>query len=328
MATLNKKRVKVKDCRKLLEEYVEKDISATNPVKLNFQGIGNKDVYNITAPFEEGGFNLIAGRVESRNSEHSFVMFFTELNGQWVPHATAPVLTLQDPFYSRIGGELILGGVEISPHPTLENILNYRTVFYKGRRITELKRFFTGPDGMKDLRLIELEDGSIGIFTRPQGEKGGRGKIGFTSIASLDHLTIEVIKNTPLMTEQFIETEWGGANEAHLLSNGLIGILGHIACFDVLGDRHYYPMVFSLYPRTGEYSEIELIACRSCFLPGPAKRTDLVDVVFSGGLIRNKDQTADLYTGISDAEAHRITISDPFIKFEKLGASLDESLSL
>jgi hypothetical protein len=169
---------------------------------------------------------------------------------------------------------------------------------------------------MKDIRLLELEDGSIGIFTRPQGKKGGRGKIGFSCIASLDHLTIEVIENTPLLTEQFTETEWGGANEAHLLSNGLIGILGHIACFDEQGDRHYYPMVFSLNPVTGEYSEIELIARRSCFLPGPAKRKDLVDVVFSGGLIRNKDQTADLYTGISDTEAHRITIPDPFITFE------------
>jgi hypothetical protein len=182
---------------------------------------------------------------------------------------------------------------------------------------------------MKDLRLVELEDGSIGIFTRPQGEKGGRGKIGFTCIASLDHLTIEVNENTPLLSEQFTETEWGGVNEAQLLSNGLIGLLGHIACFDEQGDRHYYPMVFSLNPKTGEYSGIELIARRSCFLPGPAKRTDLVDVVFSGGLIRNKDQTsADLYAGISDTEAHRITIPDPFIKFEKLGASLNESLSL
>jgi hypothetical protein len=326
MATLNKNRVK--DCGILLEEYIQKDISTMNPTRLNFQGIGNNDVYNITAPFEEGGLNLIGGRVESRDSEQSQVIFFTELNGQWVPHAAAPVLTLQDPFYTRIGGELILGGVEIFPHPIIENSLSYRTVFYKGRCITELKRFFTGPGGMKDLRLVELEDGSIGIFTRPQGIIGGRGKIGFTCIASLDNLSIEVIENTPILSEQFTDTEWGGVNEAHLLSNGLIGILGHIACFDEQGDRHYYPMVFSLNPITGEYSEIELIACRSCFLPGPAKRTDLVDVVFSGGLIRNNDQTADLYTGISDAEAHRITILDPFIKFEKLGASLNESLSL
>jgi hypothetical protein len=326
VATLNKNRMK--DCGKLLKEYVQKDISTINPTKLMFQGIGNNDVYNITAPFVDGGFNLIGGRVESRDSEHSQVIFFAELNGQWMPHASAPVFTMQDPFYTRIGGELILGGVETYPHPTLANSLTYRTVFYKGRCITELKHFFTGPGGMKDLRLVELEDGSIGIFTRPQGEKGGRGKIGFTCIATLDLLTIEVIENSPLLAEQFTETEWGGANEAHLLSNGLIGILGHIACFDELGDRHYYPMVFSLNPITGEYSEIELIARRSRFLPGPAKRMDLVDVVFSGGLIRNKDQTADLYTGISDAEAHRITIPDPFIKFEKLGASLNESLSL
>lgn len=29
---------------------------------------------------------------------------------------------------------------------------------------------------MKDVRLVELADGRVGIFTRPQGEKGAGGK--------------------------------------------------------------------------------------------------------------------------------------------------------
>jgi hypothetical protein len=317
-----------KSCLDLLEEYLQKDSAASNPMKLNFHREKDKDVYNITAPFEVEGVSIIAGRVESRDSEQSQVIFFVESEGQWVPYENAPVFNLQDPFFTRISGELIIGGVEILPHPTLVDSLTYRTVIYKGNRITELKRFFSGPDGMKDLRLIELKDGSIGVFTRPQGEKGGRGKIGFTNIASLDQLSLEVIKHTPLLAEQFIDTEWGGANEAHLLANGLIGVLGHIACFDDIGDRHYYPIVFSLNPITGEHSEIELITTHSNFLPGPAKRTDLIDVVFSGGLLRNKDQTVDLYVGTSDAEAHRITIPDPFIKFEKLTVNLNESMAV
>jgi len=101
------------------------------------------------------------------------------------------------------------------------------------------------------------------------------------------------------------------------LANGWIGVLGHIACFDGEGNRHYYPMVFVFNPDTLEFSEMEIIATRSDFLAGPAKRSDLADVVFSGGLIRKPDGTAELYAGTSDAEAQKITMADPFGKFER-----------
>ncbi len=310
-----------KTCSTLLREYMEKDQPALEPTKLVFRGVGGKDVYNITAPFEDEGKMVIAGRVEPRDSEHSTIVFFVERDGAWVPLEGAPVLQLQDPFFSRIHGELVLGGVQIFPHPTIPDALGWRTVFYKGSRIAELQPFFSGPDGMKDIRLIELRDGTVGIFTRPQGEKGGRGKIGFFRIASLADLTLELIEQTPVLEGQFTDEEWGGANEAHLLSNGLVGVLGHIACFDEQGDRHYYPMVFTYNPETGEHSDIELIAVRSKFLPGASKRPDLADVVFSGGLVRKPDGTADLYAGIGDAEAHRLTIADPFAKYEKEDAA-------
>ncbi|MEQ7051507.1 DUF1861 family protein [Paenibacillaceae sp. P-4] len=307
----------VKTCEILLQEYMAHKPLAQNAEKLSFTGVGDKDVYNITAPFEDAGELVIAGRVESRDSEFSEVRFFVERNGEWAPREGAPTFELQDPFQTRFGGELVLGGVQIYPHPTQENALMWRTVFYKGKSIAELKPFFKGPDGMKDLRLVELQDGSVGVFTRPQGEKGGRGKIGFARVNRLEDLSIELVNNTPLLDGQFIDEEWGGANEAHLLSNDRIGVLGHIANFDAQGDRHYYPMVFVLDPATGKYSDIKLIAVRDKFLPGAAKRTDLVDVVFSGGLVRNGDGTAVLYAGISDAEAHRLTIDDPFQEFEQ-----------
>lgn len=170
---------------------------------------------------------------------------------------------------------------------------------------------------MKDLRLIELKDGTVGILTRPQGQKGGKGKIGWITISSLDELSVDIINNAPLLENQFIDEEWGGANEPHLLTNGLVGILGHIASFDDKGNRHYYPMVFALNPETSAFSKMKLIATRNQFLPGPSKRPDLVDVVFSGGLIRKSDGSADLYAGISDAEAQKITIMDPFLSYEQ-----------
>jgi hypothetical protein len=303
-------------CEQLLEEFTSK-AQPTNPEKIIFSGIGENDVYNISAPFEDAGELVIAGRVESRDSEHSKVYFFVERNGEWVPRENAPVLELQDPFYTRIAGELVLGGVQIFPHPTNTGQLGWRTVFYKGQSIAGLQEFAKGPDGMKDLRLVELKDGSIGVLTRPQGEKGGRGKIGWARIASLAELTIDVVNEAPLLEDQFIDEQWGGANEPHLLANGLVGVLGHIASFDEEGNRHYYPMVFVLDPETGAFSDMELIATRSHFLPGPSKRQDLVDVVFSGGLVRKQNGTADIYAGISDAEAQKITIVDPFLQYEE-----------
>nr|WP_284236944.1 DUF1861 family protein [Paenibacillus glycanilyticus] len=307
----------VKTCSTLLNEYQEKASTIDNPVKLTFSGVGSKDVYNITAPFQIDGVTVIAGRVESRDSEHSEIHFFVEQNGTWLPKEGAPVFTLQDPFFTFIHGELVLGGVEIFPHPTKENALMWRTVFRKGKSLNELTPFFTGPDAMKDLRLVELASGEIGVFTRPQGDKGGRGKIGFSKVSSLEDVTVQLVNDTPLLADQFIDAEWGGANELHVLNNGLVGVLGHVACFDEAGDRHYYPMVFAVNPLTGAHSDMELIAVRADFLPGETKRPDLADVVFSGGLGRHLDGSADLYAGISDAEAHRVTIRDPFLKFEQ-----------
>lgn len=312
------KQKEAKTCATLLREYQQSKTTVRSSEKLTFIGVGDKDVYNITAPFEDEGEPVIAGRVESRDSEYSEIIFFVERNGTWIPREGAPVFALQDPFHTEIAGELVFGGVQIYPHPNLtkEHIFSWRTVFYKGNTIAELKPFFTGPCGMKDLRLVELIDGNIGVFTRPQGEKGGRGKIGFTRISSLNDLTLEVIDEAPLLEGQFIDEDWGGGNEIHLLNNGLLGILGHFACYDTKLNRHYYSMVFVLDPETCEFSDIRLIAVRDEFLPGVSKRPDLKDIVFSGGLVRNSDGTANLYVGLSDAEAHHMTMADPFIPFE------------
>lgn len=310
------KKGNVKTCEQLLEEFSSR-VQPASPEKIVFTGIGDKDVYNITAPFEDEGEQVIAGRVESRDSEHSSVYFFVKRDGEWTPREGAPVFELQDPFFTKISGELVLGGVQIFPHPINAGQLGWRTVLYKGSSISDLQEFAKGPDGMKDLRLVELADGSIGVLTRPQGDNGGRGKIGWTRISSLNELTIVVINEAPLLKGQFIDEEWGGANEPHLLANGLIGVLGHVASFDEEGDRHYYPMVFALDPQTGEISDMELIATRSNFLPGASKRPDLVDVVFSGGIVRKPDGTAEIYAGISDAEAQKITIADPFLQYEQ-----------
>lgn len=284
--------------------------------KIKFNGVGTRDVYNITAPFESAGKTVIGGRVENRDEEYSELMFFEEQDKVWLPVADSASFKLQDPFFTRINGELIVGGVEVAVVPGTEDKLTWRTNFYRGKDIYELTPFFQGPEHMKDIRLVELKDGRIGVFTRPQGEKGGRGKIGYAEVDKLEDLNEQIILDAKLFN-QFTDEEWGGANEIHLLKNGKLGVLAHIACFSDKGkNRHYASSAFMYDPETEKYSEMKMIACRDLFSPGVAKRPDLEDVVFSGGLKREGNGKAVLYAGIGDAEAHWLEIDDPFIEWE------------
>ncbi|MBI2363202.1 MAG: DUF1861 family protein, partial [Elusimicrobia bacterium] len=87
--------------------------------KVRFAGVGDRDVYNPTAPFETEfrgkKVSVLAARVEPRESEASEVVFFRESRGAWRPLPGAPVLGLQDPFVTKVGGELVVGGVETFP---------------------------------------------------------------------------------------------------------------------------------------------------------------------------------------------------------------------
>jgi hypothetical protein len=307
--------IKYKDALQEFQNSLNQDEYKTD--KLNFVGVGDRDVYNITAPFLSAGIKVIAGRVEARDSEQSEIVFFEEKDGTWAPIDGSMSFQLQDPFFTMIKGELVIGGVEIYPRPGgTEGQLSWRTIFYKGTDIYHLKPLFKGPDAMKDLRLVELADGKIGIFTRPQGEKGGRGKIGFAKVDHLKDLSIEVIESAQLL-KQFTDDEWGGANEIHLLKNGLLGVLAHHASFSANDTvRHYASAAFTFNPDTLAYSKMKMIAHRGLFNEGVAKRSDLQDVVFSGGLQRHENGRATMYAGVGDAEAHWLEMDDPFVEWE------------
>ena len=302
----------VRSCRQLAEAFPRihyKD----NSSKLQFTGLEpGKDVYNITAPFADGGTLYIAGRVERRDSEHSEVVFFRQDGGAWAADASVPRLALQDPFVCRIGGELVVGGVEVFDDTERPGQLNYRTVFLRGASLHSLQRFACGPDRMKDIRLHELPDGRVLLLTRPQGEVGGRGKIGWTILDSLAQLDVSHIEAATVLQGQFLPEEWGGGNEMHRLAGTRVGVLSHIARFDEAGCRHYHATAFVLDWASGAYTPMQMIAMRCNFADGPSKRPDLQDVIFSGGLVRGGDGTARLYCGVSDAEGHAITIPDPF----------------
>lgn len=284
---------------------------------LEFELMDGRDIYNITAPFGFNGKILLIGRVERRDTEFSEIVIFEKAHSnKWTPCFTHSAFQgLQDPCVTWAGDELVLGGVRF-PVPMEQDGYGYVMEFYRGRSLEGLRHFLSGPPRMKDIRFKQLPDGQVAIFSRPQGAVGGRGEIGFTIAPSWDAITSEMITSAPLFKGQLLKEEWGGVNEVHQLANGHLGVLGHISCFDGQGNRHYYPMVFVVDPRTRQPSAIRIIARRSFFPPGSSKRPDLVDVVFSGGIVRNDDGTVNLYAGISDTAAAVVKLPDPFLQFE------------
>jgi hypothetical protein len=72
-------------------------------------------------------------------------------------------------------------------------------------------------------------------------------------------------------------------------------------------------MTFVFDPKAGNHTPVKLIARRKDVTTSQeSKRPDLLDVLFTGGLVRNEDGTAYLYTGVSDCMAYRVTVADPF----------------
>ena len=302
-------------CAELLAELQTPALLETH--NLEFENVDGRDVYNITAPFHFNGKLLLVGRVEQRDTEISEIVIFEHCaSRRWKSFYTRPEFKgLQDPCVAWAGDQLVIGGVRY-PVPTGPGTTGYMMDFYRGDSLESLEYFLTGPPNMKDIRFMQIPGGQVAVFSRPQGAIGGRGEIGFTIAESWDAITAELIAAAPLFERQLPKEEWSGANEVHLLENGHLGVLGHVACFDAEQNRHYYPMAFSVDPVTRKPSPIHIIAQRSFFPNGASKRPDLADVVFSGGIVRNKDRTVSLFAGTSDAAAAVVKIPDPFLQFE------------
>ncbi len=145
------------------------EVSTNQGILVNFvtcERHMGKDVYNPSVPFEYDGKRHIFGRIESRDSEKdSIVAPFVETRPNvWTQIEDAQELSVQDPCIAEINGQYIVSGIEKDWDTGI-----YRTVFFVGNTPFELKHLMTGPSLMKGIRLVELEDGTIGIFTRPQG---------------------------------------------------------------------------------------------------------------------------------------------------------------
>ncbi len=312
---------KAQSCSELLKQY-EKTGKVIKTAKLTFLGVDGYDVYNITGEFKQKGETYIAGRVEKRDSEISCVRFFRKTGDyEYSLFSDVSMVRVQDPFVSQIDGELVVGGTQIDLDPIGERrIVNWRTVFFKGKDIESLRYWFTGPCRMKDVRIFDYDDTRMLILTRPQGGKAGMGKIGMVFADKGEIPSESMLASAELFDTHFIDGEWGGANEIFRLKNGKLGVLGHIAYLEKQGDdhiRHYHSMVFELDAENRACSPVKIIARRADFASGPYKRKDIADVLFSGGLVRGEDGTAKLFTGVSDCEGHVAVIKDPFQEYEE-----------
>ncbi len=321
-----------KSYSKLLIEFnnknKHKDLPKGELLKFNIEN-GSLTVYNPAPVIIDGQMHLWT-RVEKKATEKdSTIRLFKETEkGDWKVVDGTPVFkNLQDPFYcGTVDGYHILGGVHVydvigSPY------LGYRTVFYCYRNsLNELTTsdgeacspFAVGPEKMKDIRIIQTGDGRISVMTRPQGEFGGNGRIGYFELKSLDLLERALADydlkkdEKTLLNGMFVEEEWGGANELFNLTNGRIGVLGHIAGFGKDGKKNYYPLAFTFNPQTRSFNNLQIITTAKQFPPVNVKKSDLGDVCFSGGLVSLGNGTSWLYVGIGDTKAGRILIKDPF----------------
>ncbi len=279
---------------------------------LKFMGVEG-DVYNPTAPFQIDGREYLAARVEKRNifwedaNYSPKTVFFSRKGGAWTPARDVPVFhMMEDPFKTFIAGEFVFGGVEV-----FKNEGSFRTVFLKGNCPKTLKRFSVGPSMMKDIRLVELLDGRIAIFTRPQGGKYGKGKIGFITVNSLKEITVENLLKAKIVKNNLKENEWEGVNNAKLLESGKIAVLAHRATVDKKGNKHYVATSFVFHPKKKTVKNFKVIATRDDFPPALPKATFLKDVIFPGEI----SYDYFLYTGVGDTFSGVKKIKNPYREF-------------
>jgi len=289
--------------------------------KLTFKGVDTWDVYNCSIPFVKDGRTFIYGRVEKRDEWANSIVRLFENSGkdEWTLVPDSMIYQLEDPYIALIDEELVLGGTHVQKQQN--EVSSFFGYFYRGKNPDKLTYFTTGPDFMKDIRLVKMDGSKIGVFSRPRGEHilkefGSESLIGFATINSLDELNADIIAKARIIPNLFDKNQWGGCNQAYFLNNGLIGVIGH-KCYrwkDESGQKilTYMNNSFIFDPEKNVASEEKIIGTRNCYPDGPAKMPHLPDCAFTSGIVVRDDGKVDLYSGISDAEQGRIVIDNPF----------------
>ena len=314
----------VKELKEAFEANPPKVIESA---KLTFRGVDDGyDVYNCSIPFTWGGVEYIFGRVEPHDKWASSVTMLFRKTGrdEWTRVLEFGKLELEDPYIQYIRGELIVGGTRVMK--VSGRVATYRGAFYRdnGKGPMHLEYLTTGPERMKDIRLVELKDGRIGVFSRPRGEDvrkkyGSESVIGFTTVKDLDELTPEVIEKAPVIEGVFGKDEWGGCNQAYLMEDGRVLVAGHL-CFsgtkasNGLNRGVYCNASFLFDPATHKATRIRIVATRMMYPEQGPKVPHLDDCVFTPGFVFNDDGTCDVYTGLCDSAEGRVRLNSKDVK--------------
>ena len=151
---------------------------------------------------------------------------------------------------------------------------------------------------MKDIRLVQLADGKIGLFSRP-------GYVGYTVVNSLDEITSDLIKNAPPIDGFIGEGQNGSVNQAYLLDSGLVGIIGHLAYRAKTTKKQAFFCRFTpIFPRFSgpeeqrSFPDYKVIGTRPCYPDFPPKLPRLADCTFTSGIVMRDDGKVDLYGGM------------------------------
>ena len=146
----------------------KKDALVYESARLTFVGIDTFTVYNCSIPFLWKGKEYMYGRVEKRDQwARSWVRLFEKVGqDQYALVPDHTVYSLEDPYIAQIQGEFVLGGTHVvKKSGKIDTVYGY---FYRGTDLNDLEYFTTGPRGMKDIRLVDRKDGTIGVFFRPR----------------------------------------------------------------------------------------------------------------------------------------------------------------
>jgi hypothetical protein len=201
----------------------------------------------------------------------------------------------------------------------------------------QFEPFFIGPKGMKGIRPIELADGTIGCFVRPQGGFGGSGRIAFVRAKTMLEL--------PDVINQFIDGqdeskfvyglirpdvgEWGGVNRAILNPSGTLTLSYHVAYYLKIdgvntGIKRYEAWAAIFDPYTEETIEAWQVAASDTHFAQHNIRTKKSDleggILYPDSFMRKPDGNLYLITGIGDTTMGATYISDH--NFKKHGVLL------
>ncbi|CCW63538.1 unnamed protein product [Phytomonas sp. EM1] len=292
-------------------------------VLLTFKGVDGWDVYNCSVPFFWKGKKHMYGRVEKRSEwASSHVRLFVETGkDEFTVLPEGMTWLLEDPFIQKINDMPIFGGTRI--RKSVGRVVSCYCDFYKGD--PEIGYYFTtGPDNMKDVRLVQMQDGRIGIFTRSNTDIYPW--IGFTIIDRIEGFTPKAIESAEPF-DVMHPGVMGGVSQAFQLSSGKIGCIArcHYDSKDN-NDKALSVCVnysFVLDPETREVDLERIIATRACFPPCPTKSEHLVEYVFSSGIVMRDDGKCDLYSGICDTSQGRVTIDYPFEGYGEIVGDLN-----